>query len=274
MLRELLEVRLGALAVMAPTVFAVAMIVAVVLQFVRRRWPPREPLAPRRQSLLTDLGYMFLSPASEGFARTVAMCVLGACAWLIGQRVGPELLEGFGPLRRQPQWAQVVEILLLGDLLYYWIHRLAHTWPLLWRVHAIHHSTRHMRPISAMRAHPGEAYVQAIQLIPLFLLGLPLEALFAIAPFSLLYALFIHSNLNVSLGPLRFILNTPAFHRWHHALEGKTRTTNFAGWFTFYDVLFGTYRLSSRRPAELGIDEPAMPTTCFGQLAHPFRRRR
>src|SRR5262245_48695037 len=41
----------------------------------------------------------------------------------------------------QPVWLQVLEILLLGDLLVYWFHRVSHHWPALWHVHAIHHSS-------------------------------------------------------------------------------------------------------------------------------------
>jgi sterol desaturase/sphingolipid hydroxylase (fatty acid hydroxylase superfamily) len=36
---------------------------------------------------------------------------------------------------------QIVAALLLAELCYYWYHRLGHTRVLLWRFHAVHHST-------------------------------------------------------------------------------------------------------------------------------------
>jgi sterol desaturase/sphingolipid hydroxylase (fatty acid hydroxylase superfamily) len=52
---------------------------------------------------------------------------------------------------------------------------------------------------------------------------------------------FIHSNLNVPLGPLEWIFVTPQNHRRHHALVEGVRHGNYGTTFSFWDRLFGTY---------------------------------
>lgn len=228
---------------------------------------------PARRSLRTDLGYLCLSPVTEAFSRVVTTLGIAGCAFVAGQRPGPDLLRGFGPVVEQSRWLIVVEMLLLGDLLYYWTHRLAHAVPWLWRFHAVHHSTRHLRWTSALRAHPAEAYVHLFQVVPLFLLGFPVDALAMLLPLFTLYALAIHANADVALRPLSYLVNSPAYHRWHHARVTEGGGTNFAGLFPLYDAVFGTYHLPEHAPREIGIDEPGMPDTFFAQLAYPFRCR-
>jgi sterol desaturase/sphingolipid hydroxylase (fatty acid hydroxylase superfamily) len=44
-------------------------------------------------------------------------------------------------------------------------------------------------------------------------------ALAAFVPFLTFYALFIHANVSWSYGPFRYLIASPAFHRWHHTTE-------------------------------------------------------
>lgn len=225
-----------------------------------------------RRSLRTDLGYLVLSPITEAFASMLTMGTIAGCAVATDGRLAPDL-RGFGPVMEQPRWLVIIEMLCLGDLIFYWTHRLAHTVPWLWRLHAVHHSTKHLRWTSAVRAHPAEAYAHLFHVLPLCLLGFPVDGLAPLLPVVTLYAFLIHSNLDVSLRPLSYLLNSPAYHRWHHARGVPPGGTNFAGLFPIFDVIFGTYHLPERAPRDLGIDDPVMPDTCLAQLAYPFRGR-
>lgn len=272
-MRDLLLPRLGDLAAIAGIAAIVRPAVALVPFAIERVRGIVSPTTAARRSLRTDLGYLCLSPVTEAFSRALTTLGTGACALAAGHRLGPDLLHGFGPVVEQPRWLIVVEMLFLGDLLYYWTHRLAHTLPWLWRLHAVHHSTRHLRWTSALRAHPAEAYVQLVQVVPLFALGFPVDALAPLLPVFTLYGLVIHADLDVSLRPVSYLVNSPAYHRWHHACAAGHASTNFAGLFPLYDAIFGTYRLPGHAPSRLGIEDADMPETCLGQLAYPFRRR-
>jgi sterol desaturase/sphingolipid hydroxylase (fatty acid hydroxylase superfamily) len=232
------------------------------------------PLAPsrptRKSELRTDLGYVLLSPATEALARLLTTLGIAGCALATGRAIDPGLLDGFGPVMQQPLGLVVLEMLLLGDLFYYWTHRLVHTVPWLWRFHAVHHSTRELGYSSALRAHPFEAYVHLVHQLPLLLLGFPLSVLAEMAPVIALYAMWIHGRRPALPRLLGWLVNTPAFHRLHHARDVRDGTRNYAGWFPLYDILFGTYRAPSAAPVECGIEGSDVPSDCLGQLLHPL----
>ena len=225
---------------------------------------------PSRRSLRTDLGYLLLAPLTESLSRALTTLGIATCAVLAGHKLGPQVLEGFGPVVQQPRWLVVAEMLVLSDFIYYWTHRAAHTVPWLWRLHAVHHSSKHLRWSSALRAHPAEVYAHLVNALPLFLLGFPIDALMPMAPFVTLYALAIHTGVDVSWRPVAYVVNTPVFHGVHHALDVRNGTKNYAGLFPLFDALFGTYQLPEHVPAELGIDDARMPDALLGQLAYPF----
>ncbi|HTJ81212.1 MAG TPA: hypothetical protein VL400_05790, partial [Polyangiaceae bacterium] len=82
----------------------------------------------------------------------------------------------------------------------------------------------------------------------------------------------LHANVPWTFGRLGKIIASPMFHRHHHAREIRgAHGVNFAGFFACFDVVFGTYHLPAdgRMPAT-GVAEP-LPTSLWGQLAHPFR---
>ncbi|MDF2375159.1 MAG: sterol desaturase family protein [Verrucomicrobiales bacterium] len=174
-------------------------------------------------------------------------------------------------VRSQPFWLQAIEVILLGDFLLYWGHRLQHRVGFLWRIHSVHHSIEHLDWLAAHREHPLDTiYTVALVNIPGFLLGFPLETLAGFFAFRGLWAGFIHSNTTLSPGPLRVILGAPELHRWHHSTDRASG--NYANLCPIMDLIFGTYKNPGVAPEALGLDTP-FPTTFIGQLLHPFRRQ-
>jgi sterol desaturase/sphingolipid hydroxylase (fatty acid hydroxylase superfamily) len=77
---------------------------------------------------------------------------------------------------------------------------------------------------------------------------------------------------NWDFGPLRYVIATPVFHRWHHSKDREAWDKNFAGLFVFWDILFGTFYMpKGRYPENFGIPEE-FPKDFVGQLVHPFAR--
>lgn len=108
-------------------------------------------------------------------------------------------------------------------------------------------------------------------IVPLYLLGFAPNVLAAYAPFLALYPLLVHANVSWNFGPLRYVLATPGFHRWHHAAEALDK--NFSGLFPFFDLLFGTaYFPKDRRPQKYGLYQEHLPTGFWRQIIHPFRK--
>lgn len=180
--------------------------------------------------------------------------------------------HGFGPLASLPAGPQVILFLLLFDFSLYWNHRLFHSgrW---WKYHAIHHSPEIVDWLSAVRVHPLNDFMgNLLSLVPILLLGFNPSL---VAPFGVIvgfYALVVHADLDWDLGPLRYVIVSPAFHRWHHSKDTEAVDKNFAALFPIWDVLFGTFYMPrGKRPGNFGIPE-TMPKSLWGQLIQPFRR--
>ena len=83
-----------------------------------------------------------------------------------------------------------------------------------------------------------------------------------------LWSFFIHANVRWRLGPLEWLISTPAFHHWHHTND-EHRNRNFAAIFPWLDRLFRTLYLPAHPPPVYGIDGH-MSKTLAGQLIDPL----
>jgi sterol desaturase/sphingolipid hydroxylase (fatty acid hydroxylase superfamily) len=172
----------------------------------------------------------------------------------------------------QPWWLQAVEVVFLSDLLIYWGHRLQHRVDFLWRLHKVHHSAEHLDWLAAHREHPLDTiYTMGLINLPAFILGFSLETITGLIVFRGIWAIYIHSNVRLPIGPLRWFIGAPELHHWHH---NKDRDAgNYANISPFMDLLFGTYTCPDREPTSFGIHEPH-PRSYFGQLIHPLLPRK
>jgi sterol desaturase/sphingolipid hydroxylase (fatty acid hydroxylase superfamily) len=156
----------------------------------------------------------------------------------------------------------------------YWAHRLTHRIPLLWRFHAVHHSIDQMDWLAAPRLHPVDAaFTQSGAFLPLFALGFEPGVLAGMSGIITLLAIFQHANVRVRFPVLRWVVPTPEWHHWHHAVDADARDRNFG--VPVVDVLFGTAFLPrGRRPAGFGIVDPVPADGYVAQLRYPFVRAR
>jgi len=175
-------------------------------------------------------------------------------------------------VQSQPWWLQLIEVVFLSDLFVYWGHRLQHRVEFLWRFHSVHHSSEHLDWLAAHREHPLDTvYTMTMINLPAFLLGFSLPTIAGLIAFRGLWAVYIHSNVRLPIGPLRMLFGAPELHHWHHSKEREAG--NYANISPLMDLLFGTYRCPPHEPEALGINEP-MPKSYVGQMVHPFRRKR
>ncbi len=171
--------------------------------------------------------------------------------------------------------------LVLLDLLVYLQHRLFHWSPLLWRLHAVHHTDLDLDAGSGVRFHPGEILLSSlIKSIGAAVLG---AHFLAVAVFELVLfsaSIFNHANIRLPLAldaALRWVLVTPDMHRVHHSPDRDETDSNFGFNLPWWDRLFGTYRAQPREPHEsmaLGLASTRDPLTLglFSLLARPFKR--
>jgi sterol desaturase/sphingolipid hydroxylase (fatty acid hydroxylase superfamily) len=133
----------------------------------------------------------------------------------------------------------------LLDLGIWTVHYLFHRFPLLWRLHAVHHSDPDFDFSTGLRFHPLEAVLSlAAELLIILLLGPPALAVLLYKCVQVFMAPFVHGNLKIPHNvdhSLRKVLVTPDLHRIHHSALAAEMNSNFGGIIPLWDRLFGTY---------------------------------
>lgn len=175
-----------------------------------------------------------------------------------------------------PLWLQVALAIFIADAGVSLMHYASHRVPWMWRLHAIHHSVERLYGFNGLMKHPLHQLLEATAgLLPLLVLGIPSEVavllVFAIA----IQLLLQHSNVDMRVGPLRWIFAWAPLHRFHHMKYGRAGDVNFGLFFTLWDWLLGTgfytedYRIGE---GDLGIgSRPDFPRDYVAQLLDPFK---
>ncbi len=216
-----------------------------------------------RSGLLTDLTHILVNGALTAVA-VVALVVVAAIPVFWIRRFDLQ-----GALPTEVAVGLAVALVAVAN---YWGHRLTHRVPFLWRFHSVHHSIEQMDWVASGRLHPlDQAFTQAFTVFPLFLLGYGAGVFGGVAVFITLLALFQHANVRLRFPGLRWVINTPEWHHWHHALDDDARDKNFG--LPVVDKIFGTaYLPKDRRPVGFGTRSPVPADGYLRHLAYPFTR--
>ncbi len=168
---------------------------------------------------------------------------------------------------------------LLFDLWQYLWHRLNHQVPFLWRFHAVHHADRELSASSGLRFHTGEIVLSSVaRLAVLPLIGMTVPQLVVYEAVLLPVILFHHSNLRIRESidrQLRRLIVTPWMHWVHHSDFRPETDSNFSSVFSFWDRIFGSFRLvADPRAINLGLGEMERRewATLQGMATMPFRK--
>lgn len=156
------------------------------------------------------------------------------------------------PLDHWWTWA----LLFVGvEFCYYWFHRASHRVRWLWATHAVHHSATHFNLSAAIRlGWTGTLTGAFVFFLPLAWIGFHPLAIIAVLGLGLIYQFFLHTSFDVSLGPLEWILNTPAHHRIHHASNDRYLDRNYGSVLIVFDRLFGTFAAATPdEPPRFGL---------------------
>lgn len=228
------------------------------------------------QDIRVDLTYWVLAPIlNKGLTKLGVLATLFLVATLIGkEEFQQRVTVGYGPVVHWPLYLQIIAALVAGDFVAYWMHRFFHRYQWPWRVHAIHHSPTVVNWLSATRVHPLNQLISRVpQILFLFLLGFPIKTIALYLPSLVIYALFLHTNIRFHFGPLRYVIATPNFHRWHHTSAEEGCDKNFSGLFVFWDILFGTFYLPGSVATKFGVQGIEVPKSFWRQMWFPFSSR-
>lgn len=206
------------------------------------------------------------------------------CGWLM-----PEQRGAWAQL---PWWAMAAILLVGDDLTQYLWHRVSHT-PLLWPLHRAHHTAHYM---SIRITYRNNFFYY------LMMPGLWVSAVLIYLGFGTVYLVYIVIKLAVILGahsavrwdeplyrirwlsPIAWLvertISTPATHWAHHALTAADGIGHYKGNFGnllfFWDVLFGTAKITRRYPARVGLPDDLLfgKERWFVEMFYPLLQSR
>lgn len=219
----------------------------------------------RRLDLVQDLGLYFLNSLLPALLLGTPMAFVVAVS---RQMLPPEY---FAWIAGFPLALQLAAVFLIGEVGFYWGHRLTHAWPFLWRFHAVHHAPGQLDWLINTHAHPVDiVFTRLCGLVPLYALGLAgshaaegnLPAILLVIV-GTIWGFLLHANVRFSLGPLEHVIASPRFHHWHHS-RSEPLDRNFASMLPSIDRLFGTFHLpTSKWPNDYGLADDAATQSDF-----------
>lgn len=232
----MIEAGLGIWAIAIPALWLAILLMAEAI------WPRRELVSGRHQRWLTH-ALFFLTNAVVGRLLAFIMVVGVAANWAAQNSFG--LLN----LTDWSWWLEAGVAFIILDFAVWLQHVAMHKWPLLWRMHAVHHSDRDLDATTALRFHPFELVVSTLyKSVWVALLGVPVLVALAFELWLNANALFNHSNIRLPKSldrRVRKILITPDMHLVHHSTVVSEQHSNYGFALTFWDRLFRTYRPES-----------------------------
>ena len=171
---------------------------SLIFIFIEKLFAQRKEQPVFRAEWQTDFHHFIVNHMIVGF-------VLLATNLLVHKLFGWAANDGIrGWVAALPFWAGVLLIVLVADLVQYWTHRAYHEVPLLWRLHAVHHSVKAMDWMAGSRQHILELLItRTLVLAPIYVLGFSKEVIDAYIVVVGFQAVFNHCNVSVRLGLLR-----------------------------------------------------------------------
>lgn len=222
-------------------------------------------------------------PGNLSIALLNGLLVRTVLPWLVPVLVAQQALAmQFGLFHQWPSpfWLQLIITLVILDLLVYWQHRLFHRFPLLWRLHRMHHTDVGFDVTTSLRFHPLEIGLSLLlKSLVVWLLGAPVIAVLIFEVLLNGLAMFNHSNLKLPVridAFVRKIVVTPDMHRVHHSVLQDEHNTNFGFNLSCWDRWFGSYRAQPRDGHQhmlLGLNETNAQKTgsVVWMLKQPFQ---
>jgi sterol desaturase/sphingolipid hydroxylase (fatty acid hydroxylase superfamily) len=163
-----------------------------------------------------------------------------------------------------------ISLLLLEDLIFYFLHRVDHFCRIFWAVHVTHHSSEEFNLSIGFRSSVFQPLYRFIWFIPLAFLGFkPWDILFMYS-ITQIYGIIIHTQLVGKLGVLEWFMATPSHHRVHHGSNVAYLDKNLGMVLIIWDRMFGTFE-PEQEPVQYGLTENIRTNAPFRILFHEWQ---
>jgi sterol desaturase/sphingolipid hydroxylase (fatty acid hydroxylase superfamily) len=143
-----------------------------------------------------------------------------------------------------PMGLQLIVFFIVLDFVQWFTHILLHRYAFLWNFHKVHHSVKEMGFAAHLRYH----WMENILYKPLKTFGVMVlggfepEQAYIVHFAAITIGHLNHANIKITWGPLKYLLNNPVMHLYHHSYvlpEGKYGV-NFGISLSLWDYIFKT----------------------------------
>lgn len=255
--------------------FWALIVISLFVWFLEMIFPWRKEQSIFRKDFWLDGFYMFFnfflfSIAISGFYKLVQLGFED-----IG--LSEKSLALFDP-SSWPQWLQLLVFFIILDFVQWFTHTLLHKYSFLWKFHKVHHSVKEMGFAAHLRYHWMEniLYKPLKTFAVMILFGFEPEQAYIVHLIAITIGHFNHSNIKITWGPLKYIINNPVMHLYHHAYdlpEGKYGV-NFGISLSLWDYIFKTdYIPEDSGTIELGFSgDDKFPKDFVRQTTYGFKK--
>lgn len=255
--------------------FWALIVISLFVWFLEMLFPWRKEQSIFRKDFWLDGFYMFFnfflfSIAISGFYKLVQLGF---------EDIGltEKSLALFNP-SSWPQWLQLLVFFIILDFVQWFTHTLLHKYSFLWKFHKVHHSVKEMGFAAHLRYHWMEniLYKPLKTFAVMILFGFEPEQAYIVHLIAITIGHFNHSNIKITWGPLKYIINNPVMHLYHHAYdlpEGKYGV-NFGISLSLWDYIFKTdYIPEDSGTIELGFSgDDKFPKDFIKQTTYGFKK--
>ncbi|WP_282073264.1 sterol desaturase family protein [Polaribacter atrinae] len=257
-------------------------IISLVVWALEAIFPWRKNQSLFRKDFWLDTFYMFFNFFLLNLIVLIALSNSAAQLFndllgIVGLSIANfQLLE----INKLPFFARIFIFFIVVDFVQWWTHRLLHTFEFLWNFHKVHHSVKEMGFAAHLRYHWMEPVVySSLKYIPLAIIGgFSAKDVAIVHFFNIFIGHLNHANINWDYGWLKYILNNPKMHIWHHVKElpeDRKNGVNFGITLSIWDYIFKTnYIPYSGRDIELGFEgDEEFPKNFIEQEIYPLGKK-
>ena len=250
-------------------------LISLVVWMLEILFPWRRDQSIFRRDFWLDGFYMFFNFFLFAIAISGFYKLLGLLFNDLGIRKDSLALMDMSPF---PGWVQLLIFFLILDFVQWFTHILLHKYPFLWRFHQIHHSVKEMGFAAHLRYHWMEnVFYKPLKTFGVLILGgFEPEQAYIVHFFAIAIGHLNHANIKITYGPLKYFLNNPVMHLYHHAhdLPAGKYGVNFGISLSLWDYIFKTNYIPEDSGAiELGFEgDEKIPNSFWKQITYGLKR--
>jgi sterol desaturase/sphingolipid hydroxylase (fatty acid hydroxylase superfamily) len=249
-------------------------IISLLIWGLELRFPWRKNQATFRKDFWLDTFYMYFNFFIFAMVITGFYKLLDMGFSEVGLEAGDLALID---LRSLPPAVQLLIFFVVLDFVQWFTHVLLHRFEIFWRFHKVHHSVKEMGFAAHLRYH----WMENILYKPLKTFGVMIlggfepEQAYIVHFITITIGHLNHSNIKLTWGPLKYLINNPVMHLYHHAYtlpEGRYGV-NYGISLSLWDYIFGTHYIpEDSGTIALGFEgDEHFPKDFLGQITHGFR---